>query len=129
MDDDSVFASIIADGHHVDFPAIRIAKQVMKHRLFLITDAVTETGEGPYRHTLANDKYEASGILSGSNLTMAKAVQNMIKFAAVETGEAICMASTYPAKLMGLSTLGKIEAGCSARMVVFDEQLEVKHML
>jgi N-acetylglucosamine-6-phosphate deacetylase len=129
MDDDSVFASIIADGHHVDFPAIRIAKQVMKHRLFLITDAVTETGEGPYKHTLANDKYEASGILSGSNLTMTKAVQNMIKFAAVETGEAICMASTYPAKLMGLSTLGKIEAGCSARMVVLDEQLEVKQML
>jgi N-acetylglucosamine-6-phosphate deacetylase len=46
MDSKKVMASIIPDGHHVDYAAIRIAKEVMKERLFVITDAVTETGEG-----------------------------------------------------------------------------------
>jgi N-acetylglucosamine-6-phosphate deacetylase len=42
----TIMASIIADGHHVDFNAINIAKEIMKERLFVITDAVTETTEG-----------------------------------------------------------------------------------
>jgi N-acetylglucosamine-6-phosphate deacetylase len=50
MDDEQVMASIIPDGHHVDYAAIRIAKAVMKERLFVITDAVTDTDEGQYPH-------------------------------------------------------------------------------
>ena len=68
MDHDKVMASIIPDGHHVDYAAIRIAKQVMKERLFVITDAVTETDKGYYQHKMAGDKYESGGILSGSAL-------------------------------------------------------------
>lgn len=129
MDDERVCASIIADGYHVDYAAIRIAKKIMKERLFLITDAVTETSKGFYKHTLAKDRYEADGILSGSNLTMAKAVQNIIKFAGIEPGEAIRMASTYPAKLAGLTKSGKIGKGYSSRMVVLDEQYGIKQLL
>ncbi len=129
MDDKNVMASIIADGHHVDYAAIRIAKQVMKERLFLITDAVTDTTEGHYKHTLVSDKYESANILSGSSLTMAAAVRNLVNFAFIETGEAIRMASTYPAKLMGLDNLGTIQKGKSSRMVVLDQKLEVKKML
>src|SRR3990170_2181428 len=72
MDDKKVMASIIPDGHHVDFAAVHIAKEVMKERLIVITDAVTETDKGGYQHHLAGDKYEAGGILSGSALTMTK---------------------------------------------------------
>ena len=43
----SVMASIVADGYHVDFAMISLAKKIMGERLFLITDAVTETDEGP----------------------------------------------------------------------------------
>ncbi|MBL0274439.1 MAG: hypothetical protein IPQ06_15610 [Chitinophagaceae bacterium] len=57
MDDAAVMASIIPDGYHVDYAAIRIAKQMMKERLFVITDAVTETGEGYYPHKQVGDKY------------------------------------------------------------------------
>src|SRR5690606_5950263 len=102
MDDDRVYASIIADGHHVDYAAIRIAKQVMKERLFAITDAVTETTEGHYQHYLVGDKYEAAGILSGSALTMNKAAQNLVQFAGVSIEEALRMCSLYPARVMGL---------------------------
>src|SRR5437868_7320124 len=49
----TVMASIIPDGHHASFAAIRIAKKIMGERLFAITDAVTETSEGYYEHQLA----------------------------------------------------------------------------
>jgi len=129
MDDASVMASIIPDGYHVDFAALRIAKQVMKERLFVITDAVTDTEVGHYRHKLTGDKYEAGNILSGSALTMAKAAQNLVNFGAIEKGEALRMCSLCPAKVLGLKAHGKIEKGYIARMVVMDENMVLKQLL
>jgi N-acetylglucosamine-6-phosphate deacetylase len=130
LDDDRVMASIIPDGHHVDYAAIRIAKQVMKERLFVITDAVTETTTGPYPHVFAGDKYEAGGILSGSALTMNRAVQRLTAFADIELEEALRMCSLYPAKVMGLQDrLGKIEKGYDATMTVLNKDLEVLAVL
>jgi N-acetylglucosamine-6-phosphate deacetylase len=126
MTDSRVMASIIPDGHHVDFAAIKIAKEVMKERLFVITDAVTETDRGGYQHYLAGDKYEAGGILSGSALTMAKSVQNLVNQIGIDAGEAIRMCSLYPARVMHLDhELGKIEKGFRAKMLLLDQHNEV----
>ncbi|OSZ81417.1 N-acetylglucosamine-6-phosphate deacetylase [Chitinophagaceae bacterium IBVUCB2] len=129
MNDATVMASIIPDGYHVDYAAMRIAKQVMKERLFVITDAVTDTIEGEYQHQAAGDKYEANNILSGSALTMAKAVQNLVNFAGIELGEALRMCSLYPARLVGLSDYGKIEKGYSSSILVMNEKMEVIRLL
>ncbi|MBC7873938.1 MAG: N-acetylglucosamine-6-phosphate deacetylase [Ferruginibacter sp.] len=127
--DGTVMASIIPDGYHVDYAAIRIAKQVMKERLFVITDAVTETTEGYYQHKAVGDKYEAGNILSGSGLTMKKALQNLVNFAQIDLGEALRMCSLYPANVLGLKAYGKIEKGYTARMLVMDDKMEVKQVL
>src|SRR6218665_657078 len=130
MDDDTVMASIIPDGHHVDYAAIRIAKQVMKDRLFVITDAVTETDDGPYPHTFAGDKYEASGILSGSALNMIKSVQRLTSYCNIELEEALRMCSLYPAKVIRMDhTLGRIADGYDAKMTVISKELEVIRVL
>jgi len=129
MDDNNVMASIIPDGHHVDYAAIRIAKQVMEERLFVITDCVTETYKGDYQHELVGDKYEAGGILSGSALTMAKAVKNLVQFCAIDLSEALRMCSLYPAQVAGLTSYGKIEKGFTASMVLMNDELEVKQVL
>lgn len=130
MDDDKVTASIIPDGHHVDYAALRIAKQVMKERLFVITDAVTTTGEGYYKHQLAGDKYEADGILSGSSLTMVKALQNLVQYGGIDLGEALRMCSLYPARVMRLEHIyGRITEGYKSSMVVLDEKWHVKEIL
>jgi N-acetylglucosamine-6-phosphate deacetylase len=114
----------------VDYAAIRIAKQIMKGRLFVITDAVTETGKGDYQHQLVGDKYEAGGILSGSALTMAKAVKNLVNHAGVELDEALRMCSLYPARVIGSDKeLGKIDKGHKANILVMDEKMEVKKLL
>jgi N-acetylglucosamine-6-phosphate deacetylase len=131
MQHPAVMASIIPDGYHVDFNMISIAKKIMKERLFIITDAVTETNEGLYPHQLAGDntdsyRYEANGILSGSALTMAKAIKNLVDKTDIELSEALRMASLYPARLLGISNhLGMIKKGYKANMVFLDEGLSV----
>lgn len=120
----SVMASIIPDGHHVDFVAVKIAKKMMQERLFVITDAVTETTEGYYPHHLAGDKYESNNILSGSALTMMKAVKNLVQYCAVDLDEALRMCSLYPAKVLGLDhELGKLAKGYKASFVELESEI------
>jgi N-acetylglucosamine-6-phosphate deacetylase len=127
---ENVMASIIPDGHHVDYAAIRIAKKVMEDRLFVITDAVTETDKGPYQHHLVGDKYESAGILSGSALTMVKAFQNLVKNVGVDVEAALRMCNLNPAKVIGKEReLGKIEKGFNSKMIVLNEKLEFVKMI
>lgn len=119
------YVSIVADGHHVAFPVIRIAKRLLGDRLFLITDAVTENQTGAYRHRFEGNKYVMpDGTLSGSALTMMKAVRNCVEEVGIPLDEALRMASLYPARLMGLN-MGTMEPGKEAAMVWFDDAYTV----
>lgn len=124
----TVKSSIVPDGYHVDFAAIRIAKTMMKERLFVITDAVTEAADGPYQHYKKGDKFESNGILSGSALTMIKSVKNLIQYCDIELGEAIRMCSLYPAQVLGLQGLGAIEKGKEANFILLDQELNIIKM-
>jgi N-acetylglucosamine-6-phosphate deacetylase len=125
-----VRASIIPDGHHVSFEAIRIAKQLMGERLFTITDAVTETKEGYYQHELVGDKYECNGTLSGSALTQHQSMVNLVYKAGIELGEAIRMCSLYPAQVIGAEEMyGKIAPGYTAQFVVLTNDLALSQVI
>jgi N-acetylglucosamine-6-phosphate deacetylase len=122
----TVRASIIPDGHHVDYAAIRIAKKMMGSRLFVITDAVTTTTEGYYPHQPAGDKYESNGILSGSALTMHQCMLNLINHVGIPEDEAIRMCSLYPASVLRMEdVLGKIEPGYTASFCFVDKDLQL----
>jgi N-acetylglucosamine-6-phosphate deacetylase len=122
----TVMCSLVCDGIHVSYPAIRIAKQMMQERLFLITDAVTES-QSEYTHILKGDRYTLpEGTLSGSALTMMQCVKNIVRHADVSLEEALRMASTYPAKMVKGYKLGKIEKGYEASFVVFDDTLKMR---
>lgn len=130
FDHHAVRSSIIPDGYHVDFAAIRIAKQVMGDRLFVITDAVTETNEGHYRHQFAGDKYECNGVLSGSSLSMFKAFKNLVERVGIEVSEALRMCSLYPAQILGCDTeYGRIAPKARAGLLVLDKQLKIKEVI
>jgi N-acetylglucosamine-6-phosphate deacetylase len=123
----NVYASIIADGIHVDFNALKISKKIMQERLFLITDAVEEVKEGAYVHVKKEDRFTLpDGTLSGSKLTLLKAVQNCVEKADIPLDEALRMASTYPAQVMNLSDRGKIDVGCKANLTVFSEDYKLR---
>ena len=124
------FTSIVADGNHVDWPMIRLAKRELGDKLFLITDAVTATNEGAYQHRLEGNKYVMpDGTLSGSSLTMLKAVQNCVEKVGVNLAEAVNMASLYPAQLAGKKSNGTVAPGFFADLIVFDSNYQVKETI
>lgn len=121
--DERPYTSIVADGIHVDFTIVRMAKKLLNDRLFLISDAASRSESGAYLHRLAGDHFELpDGTISGSALTMLQAVANCVRFAGVEIAEAVDMATRYPALLMGEHLHGTLAAGAVANMVIFDQQ-------
>lgn len=122
------YTSIIADGIHVDFPMIGLAKRELGDKLFLITDAVAESKTGVYQHVLNGNHYSMpDGTLSGSNLTMLKAVQNCVNYAGIPLTEAINMATLYPARLIGNTLVqGTISVNSRANLIVFNDDFELQ---
>jgi N-acetylglucosamine-6-phosphate deacetylase len=121
------WTSIIADGIHCDFNSLKISKELLGNRLFLISDAVAESLAGDYRFRFSGDRYvNESGVLAGSALTMWQAVKNVVQHADIPLDEALRMASTYPAQAAGEGhRLGKIAPGYEAHFAVFDASLEL----
>ena len=118
------WTSIIADGIHIDYNCLTISKELLGEKLFLISDAVTESRAGDYRFRFAGDHFiDEAGTLAGSSLTMWQAVQNAVRHAGIPLEEALRMASTYPAACIGEGhRLGKIAPGYEAAMVVFESE-------
>ena len=120
-------ASIIADGIHVDYQTLAISKRLLGDRLFFITDAVVAVDTGTYTHIFTGDRYTLpDGTLSGSALTMMQAVANCVRHAGIPLEEALRMATSYPASLIGANHLGRIAAGATADLVIFDENYTVR---
>lgn len=122
-----VSASIIVDGIHVDFQAVKIAKELMGRRLFLITDAVAACDKGIYQHVLHGDHFTMpDGTLSGSALSLLGAIKNCVEYVGIPLDEAIRMATCYPAHLIGRSDIGNLDAGSMANVLVFDANYKVQ---
>ncbi len=131
FNDANVCSSIVCDGIHVDFAAVRIAKRLMHSRLFYITDAVAAS-EGPdYQHRLAGDRYTLpDGTLSGSALTMMQCVKNGIEKVGISPEESLRMASEYPGSLLRSDNLiGRIAKDYAAHFVVFDDDYKVVRVI
>ncbi|MEO7045104.1 MAG: N-acetylglucosamine-6-phosphate deacetylase, partial [Ferruginibacter sp.] len=125
---DTIFASIIADGIHVDFNTLSISKKIMKERLFLITDAVEESKSGEYVHIKQKDRFTLpDGTLSGSCLTLLAAVKNCVEQVAIPLDEALRMASTYPSQVINAKDRGRIEPGYKANLAIFSEDYQIKY--
>ena len=123
----NTYASIIADGIHVHYGAVSIAKKILQKRLFLISDAVEANMDGIYpNHIRQKDRFTLpDGTLSGSLLTMMTAVKNCVQNVKIPLDEALRMASFYPARLMGLSDKGMIAPGYKADLVLFDDHFNI----
>jgi len=119
--DQKPWTSVIADGIHIDYNALKISKNILQNKLFLITDAVTESLTGDYRFRFSGDRFtDEQGTLAGSALTMRQAIQNAVAFAGIDLAEALRMASTRPAEALGMGHwLGKILPGYDAEMYQF----------
>lgn len=130
---DEVVCELICDGLHVDFDVVQLVLRVKGYdRVALITDAIGPTGCAPGRYRLGTldilvDEQRSvlasdHGTLAGSVLTMERAVANVIRKAKASVCDAVAMASTIPARELGLAeTKGRIAPGYDADLVLLDE--------
>ncbi|WP_065649865.1 MULTISPECIES: N-acetylglucosamine-6-phosphate deacetylase [Pantoea] len=134
FDSPDVYCGIIADGLHVNYANVRMAKRLKGERLILVTDATAPAGAAIdkfifagktiyYRNGLCVDEH---GTLSGSALTMIEAVQNSVEYCGIALDEALRMATLYPARAMGVEKqLGTVAAGKAANLTVFTRDYQI----
>lgn len=133
-----LFAGIIADGHHVAWPNVAIAVRLMPDRLCLVTDAMltlagrsTEFRLHGARIRLAGGRLtNAEGRLAGAHVAMDACLRNIVRHAGAPIGAALRMASTNPARALGLQAeLGAIRPGHRASLTLLDRALNASAVI
>ena len=117
--EDRLAAGFIADGVHVPVPALRVMLRAKGFaRAVLVTDAVAAAAAPPGRYQFAGMAIDAAadgtvrnpaGALAGSALRLDQAVRNLVSWGLADLAQAVALASTNPAALLGLRPRGTVE--------------------
>lgn len=133
---------LIADGVHLHPAVLRTAFAAKPGRCVLVTDAMAAAGaaDGDYRlgpmaievrdgvARLADDG-SRQGAIAGSTLTMDAAVRYAVRVARLPLLDVVHAASTAPARVLGLDSVGALEPGRRADVVVLDDGLAVVRVM
>jgi N-acetylglucosamine-6-phosphate deacetylase len=134
-----VVLELIGDGTHLH-PAImaHVARTAGPGRTALVTDAIAAAGmaDGDYelgglgvevREGVA--RLAGGGAIAGSTATAAAVFRRAVRDAGVPLAEAVRLAATTPAALLGLTDRGAVAPGLRADLLVLDEDLTVRKVL
>lgn len=124
----AVWAPIVLDGHHVHFGAARIARQMKKDRLLLLSDSsflgrrIQDFVWGDFDAKMIDGTYRnKEGNLAGAAISMVEALENAVTHLGVTEKEAVEMATSRPALAIRMQDqIGYIKAGYPARFCVFE---------
>ncbi len=131
---------IIGDGIHLPAPLLKLVHKIKgADRTALITDAMRGAGMPEGESTLGSLKNGLKVIIedgvaklpdrtsfAGSVATFDRLVRNMVFMADVSLLEAVRMASTTPARIMGVGEQkGSLAKGKDADIVIFDKDIMV----
>jgi len=128
-------ASLIADGFHVHPALIKIALKAKAGpgRIFLISDAMLSVGTNVDQFVLNNRRVKRKngklflddGTLAGADLDLATALGFMHLQIGLDLGEALAMASLYPAQAVHMTPqAGRLVAGARADLVWFSDEIK-----
>ena len=127
---------VICDGIHVPPLMVHLAYATKgRERMALTTDALLYTGtppdfKDPTGHAIVEDgvcKLSDRSALAGSIATMDLLIRTAVKKARIPLIDAVYMASTTPARIMGIQdTKGALEPGKDADILFLDEELELR---
>ncbi|MEM8564304.1 MAG: N-acetylglucosamine-6-phosphate deacetylase [Pseudomonadota bacterium] len=135
LEADTLWAGIIADGHHVHAAALRLAHACKPSgKLLLVSDAMATVGGTQNHFQLYGDRIverdgklvNTQGILSGSAIGLIDAVRFTHQCAGIALEECLRMASLYPAIALGLDNeRGRVSPGYRADFVHFNDDFQV----
>ncbi|WP_415183702.1 N-acetylglucosamine-6-phosphate deacetylase [Phaeovulum sp.] len=124
------YAGLIADGLHVHPHTIGLALAAKGlGKVFLVSDAMAVAGTDVTDFTLGGRRILRQqgrltledGTLAGADLTLPEAVRTMIRIIGLRPEQALAMATSVPAGLLGLADeIGLIAPGVVANLVHFD---------
>jgi len=134
--EDDSYCGMIVDGRHVDPRVLRVALRARRRdRFMLVTDAMPPIGTDERSFQLQGRTISVAdgvcideqGTLAGTALDMSLAVRNAIAMLGLAAGDAVRMASEYPARFLGLSaTHGRLAVGCRADLLIADDAYNVQ---
>ena len=136
LSEPEIMCELIADGHHVSRTLMKMLYRAKgRSAICLVTDATAGAGlsEGALFSLSGLDCVVGGGVclladrsaLAGSASRMIDLVRVLVNDAKIPLHEVVAMASTNPARALGSSTKGKLEAGADADFVVLSPDLEV----
>ena len=135
---------MIADGKHLPASLLKLIYKIKgPDRICLVTDAVGPAGledvKGElYSKTCGTNvivedqvaKLPDRSAFAGSVATTDRLVRTMVELAGVSVADAVKMASTTPARLLGVyPRKGSIAAGKDADIVIFDSNINVEKVI
>lgn len=139
IDHPAVWCGIIADGHHVDPKALRVALRAKRGegKLFFVTDAMSLVGSESDTFMLngrvvrrekggfCSKLVLADGTLAGSDVDMASTIRYGITYLDLSLAEALRMATLYPARFLRLQDRGRLSPGLRADLVHLTDGIQV----
>ncbi|MBW0297148.1 MULTISPECIES: N-acetylglucosamine-6-phosphate deacetylase [Shewanella] len=136
IESETAWCGLIVDGHHVHPAAARVALRAKpRGKVMLVTDAMPPVGMddetsfelfGTQVLRVGDRLNAVTGELAGCVLDMATAVENSVKMLGLSLGEALRMASLYPAEFLGIAeNVGRLAVGQRADLVLLDNQYKV----
>lgn len=135
---DDVYTELIADGIHVQKPAMDILLRCKpKNRMILVSDAISATGLPDGEYVLGVEKVQvkggisrtSSGSLAGSTTVLLAEVRRLILELGAEPLSAVHMASLNPSRRFGLEhEIGSIKAGKQADFLVVNKCYELREV-
>lgn len=141
---DGMTVEVIADGKHLPASLLKLIYKIKgPDRICLVTDAVGPAGledvKGElYSKTCGTNvivedqvaKLPDRSAFAGSVATTDRLVRTMVELAGVSVADAVKMASTTPARLLGVyPRKGSIAAGKDADIVIFDSNINVEKVI
>jgi len=134
MKEPDMYAELISDScaiHvHPDMQQLLLHTKGL-HRTILITDSTTHRKPVPEQFAHVKDlNFDDQGGIAGSRMTMELACRNIMTHTNCGIAQAFLMASTNPARAVGLGDeLGSIEPGKRADLVFVDDKFNIRQVM
>jgi N-acetylglucosamine-6-phosphate deacetylase len=130
---DDVIVQIINDGVHLAPDTVGLVWRAAAGRVALVTDATAGAGVSDGAYSLGSLEVVVrdgavrgpNGVLAGSVLTMIDAVRNLHALG-VGLADAVAAATSVPASVLGLPTIGRLDRDLPADLVVLSDNLEIE---